>query len=139
MLFGDRLRELRTERGLSQDDLAQAMGYTKTAISQYELGKRVPSYPTLTKMAAYFGVTTDWLLGRTDRRRSVLHGSEEEAAPDTPKSAAQRRIYDVAARAGQLPPDKIDQIADAMDAIMRMIEGPDANKHDGKKGGTERT
>lgn len=136
-VFGDRLRRLRLERDLSQKELGAALGVGNTTVSQWETEVNEPGQDMLAKIAQHFGVTADYLIGRTDDRRLSTAGGGN--APDTPKTVAQRRIYDVAARAGQLPPDKIDQIADAMDAIMRMIEGPDANKHDGKKGGTERT
>lgn len=77
MALGDRLRQIRTDHGLSQGDLAEALGYTKTAISQYELGKRAPSLETLRRMTEFFGVTTDWLLGRDVTLVSGLAYKEE--------------------------------------------------------------
>ena len=66
--FGERLNHLRTEKGLSQEKIAQELGYSKGAISFYELGKRNPDIAFLDTAANYFGVSTDYLLGRTPNR-----------------------------------------------------------------------
>ena len=61
-----RIRELRIQRNLQQKDLAAALEIAANTLSQYENGKREPDQETLIKLADYFGVTTDYLLGRTD-------------------------------------------------------------------------
>lgn len=63
--FGERLNHLRTEKGLSQEKVAQELGYSKGAISFYELGKRTPDIVFLDAAAKYFDVSFDYLLGRT--------------------------------------------------------------------------
>jgi len=63
--FADRLRYLRTARGLSQGDLASALGLSKQAISSYETRGAEPSIDTLRKMAAFFGVSVDYLTGES--------------------------------------------------------------------------
>lgn len=63
MEFKDRLRNLREMRQMTQPELAEAVGSTKQAISQYELGKRRPDYELLSTIADYFNVSTDYLLG----------------------------------------------------------------------------
>jgi transcriptional regulator with XRE-family HTH domain len=67
-LFGERLRVLREEKNMSQEELAEAFGLGKAAISGYERGKRTPSFDLLVGLADYFQVSTDYLLGRTDDR-----------------------------------------------------------------------
>ncbi|MEI3530140.1 MAG: helix-turn-helix domain-containing protein [Bacilli bacterium] len=62
-LFGDRLRELRVSKNLSQDDLGKILGVRKSSISNWETDKATPTYDILTKLAQYFSVTTDYLLG----------------------------------------------------------------------------
>ena len=61
--FGDKLRALRENRGLSQKELADKVATHKNAISNYESGKRVPPADILQNIASYFDVSTDYLLG----------------------------------------------------------------------------
>lgn len=65
-LFGERLKELRTEKGLSQDQLAKKVGLTHTAIGLWELGKRIPNFNAVITLAKFFNVTTDFLAGLED-------------------------------------------------------------------------
>lgn len=61
--FGDKLRTLRTEAGMSQTDLAKRLNITKSVISYYELQERTPSPDVLIRLADIFHVSTDYLLG----------------------------------------------------------------------------
>jgi len=65
-VFKERLVKLRTDKGLSQYDLAKALGLSRGQLSNYELGTRQPDNATLIKIANFFDVTTDYLLGRTN-------------------------------------------------------------------------
>ena len=66
MLLSQRLKELRAAKGLSQAALADILGRTQQAIGKWEVGRSEPDGATLLKLAAYFNVTTDYLLGLTD-------------------------------------------------------------------------
>jgi len=59
------IKRLREEKGLSQKDVAEHLGITRQAIASYELAKREPDYETLHKLADFFGVSADYLLGRS--------------------------------------------------------------------------
>lgn len=59
----DRLRQLRFEKSMTQTELADALNLSKAAISTYETGLRSPTDETLIKMAQFFGVSSDYLLG----------------------------------------------------------------------------
>lgn len=61
--FGDKLRTLRTEAGMTQTDLARRLNITKSVVSYYELQERTPSPDVLIKLADIFHVSTDYLLG----------------------------------------------------------------------------
>lgn len=61
-----RLKELRTKRRLSQARLAMELNMSQNTISRYETGEREAGYETLIALADYFGVSVDYLLGRTD-------------------------------------------------------------------------
>lgn len=62
----ERLKELRTKRHISQVKLAMDLGMNQNSISRYENGEREADYETLITFADYFGVSVDYLLGRTD-------------------------------------------------------------------------
>jgi len=62
-VFAERLRELRTEKGLSMKQLALAIKTTDAAISNWENDINEPKITYLKVIAIYFGVTTDYLLG----------------------------------------------------------------------------
>lgn len=66
MEFKDRLSKLRKELGLTQEDLAKKIGYTRTAISAWEIGRNEPSYSDIVKIADFFNVSTDYLLGKSN-------------------------------------------------------------------------
>ena len=70
MEFGQRLKELRKNAGLSQKQLGQLIGVTKSVISFYELQDRSPSPLVLVKLSGVFHVSTDYLLG-LDRRETI--------------------------------------------------------------------
>lgn len=61
--FGQRLKELRVQAGMTQLQLAQRMGVTKSVVSFYELQERTPSPDILVKLSGIFKVSTDYLLG----------------------------------------------------------------------------
>ncbi|MCI9170838.1 MAG: helix-turn-helix transcriptional regulator [Lawsonibacter sp.] len=62
--FGKRLKTLRKEKGLKQTDMADIMGMTDRQYQRYEYGMINVPATTLNFFADYFGVTTDYLLGR---------------------------------------------------------------------------
>ena len=61
--LGSRIKQLRMQKGLTQTQLAERLGITKSMISAYECGLRYPSLDMLIKFANSFHVTTDYLLG----------------------------------------------------------------------------
>ncbi|MBR4212127.1 MAG: helix-turn-helix transcriptional regulator, partial [Oscillibacter sp.] len=63
-----RIKEARMARGLSQKDFAAIVNIAPNTLSQYETGKREPDLKTLSKLADYFGVSVDYLLGRGERQ-----------------------------------------------------------------------
>lgn len=63
MDFSQRLRELRKQRGLTQEELAKELEMAKSSISMYENGKRKPSFEVLELFADFFNVNLDTLYG----------------------------------------------------------------------------
>lgn len=68
--IGERLAELREEQGLTQEDLAEQIPVGRSTIGSYETNNSQPSYAVLIELADFFGVSTDYLLGRTKIRNA---------------------------------------------------------------------
>ena len=106
--FSQRLRLLRTQRGLTQQQLAQALGVSKSSVNMYERGEREPGLETLAAMADLFEVDLDELTGRTQ---------------PPPETAEERRVRMLARRAAGLPQEEYDRILrnfeDTIDIYLR--------------------
>lgn len=66
LTFSDRIVELKANRNLLQKNIAEAIGVTVRNYQRYEKGEQQPTLPVLTRLADYFGVSIDYLVGRTD-------------------------------------------------------------------------
>jgi transcriptional regulator with XRE-family HTH domain len=66
MNYGDRLKRLREDKKLSQQQLADRLNINRSTYARYELAQTQPDYDTLKKIADFFQVSIDYLLGRTD-------------------------------------------------------------------------
>ena len=75
--LGDRLKNLRTSKGLTQKQVAERIGIAMSTLSGYELEDKHPSYFTLMKLARLYGVTTDYLLGMEETRQIDVSGLDE--------------------------------------------------------------
>ncbi len=64
--FSQRMEELRKKKGLSQRAVAEAVGITSRTYQRYEAGEREAAVSTLIRMADFYDVTVDYLVGRTD-------------------------------------------------------------------------
>lgn len=76
--FGIILKTQRLKEDLTQAQLAQKLGVTKSVISAYETGLRLPSYDILIHIAKIFNVSTDFLLGVENKRDIDLSGLSQE-------------------------------------------------------------
>ena len=76
--FGNRLRALRIGKGWTQEQLSKRLGVTKSVISAYETSLRYPSYDILIRIAAVFGVSSDYLLGIEQRQTLDISGLTAE-------------------------------------------------------------
>lgn len=76
--FGEKLRELRKEKNLTQKQLASLIGVRHSVISLYELGDRIPSPEVIKKLSVNLHVTSDYLLG-IERNESIdVSGLDEQ-------------------------------------------------------------
>ena len=68
--FGAKLKDLRKQAGMTQQQLADKLGITKSVVSYYELSERTPSPEVLKELALIFRVSADYLLG-IDRTKTI--------------------------------------------------------------------
>jgi len=78
MKLDERIRELRLARGLSQVDLADSLGVTKQSVSNWENSNIQPSIDMLIRLANYFSVSTDYILGMDDRDYIEVTGLDDK-------------------------------------------------------------
>lgn len=71
MRLGNRLKQLRQEKGLTQAQLGAIFNLAESTISLYESNKRTPDYTTLIKLIHFFQVSADYLLGSSEERLST--------------------------------------------------------------------
>lgn len=71
-MLSQRLLELRKEKNLTQQEISKLLKMARTTYSGYENGSREPDNVTLDKIANFYGVSVDYLLGRTDQKNQVL-------------------------------------------------------------------
>ena len=101
-IIGIRVKQLREKTGLSQAKLAKALGeVSQPVIARYEAGDCFPSYPVLIKIADYFNVSTDYLLGRTDNLVLYVQAESGDKVDDfielcfDPKTQANARLKEI--------------------------------------------
>jgi len=67
--FGERLKELRNTKQLTQKEFSKVVGITERAYQNYEINASFPSFKTLIFLADYFKVSLDYLIGRSDNSK----------------------------------------------------------------------
>ena len=72
--FGEKLKQVRSQRNLTQTDLGEMLGVSKSVISSYENGSHYPPYDILLSLSRIFGVSTDYLLGAEKNRTINVDG-----------------------------------------------------------------
>ena len=75
--LNDNIKKMRVLRGLSQVEFAKIIGVTKQCVSNWENDNVMPSVEMLVKLADYFGVTTDYILGRSEKNTIDVSGLTE--------------------------------------------------------------
>lgn len=92
--LGERLKALRTENKLTQTQVSERIGVAVSAVSSYESGVRLPSYPVLIKLSRLYHVTTDYLLGVKNKEMiDISDLSEDDRAVVKATVAALRARY----------------------------------------------
>lgn len=106
-----RLKKLREERGLSLDDLVSIFNINKSTLSRYENNLREAKQSVIVELADYFGVSTDYLLGRTDDP-----GQKTEPAP---QNESERLDAEFAQKFNLLSESEKQAIAAMIDVVLQ--------------------
>lgn len=70
-MIGDRIAELRKDKGMTQEMLAEYLNVTRSSIGNYEKGVNEPSLQVVTKLCELFGVSADYLLGLSKHKYNI--------------------------------------------------------------------
>ena len=87
-----RLKELREEQGLTQNDVAEAIKTSRTNIGRWEKGENEPAASFVIQLANFFECSTDYLLGRSDDFGSVT--VKKEKSPTDNLSAEEKELLE---------------------------------------------
>jgi transcriptional regulator with XRE-family HTH domain len=108
-MFADRLKKARKRKNMYQKELAAALGVSRSAVTSWETGARVPEFETLKLLADVLEVSTDYLLGRTD--------DPTPKAADTPPPK-QDPLSELLQRFETRNPDTLT-VEEALDIVLR--------------------
>lgn len=112
-----RIRELREEQGISLDKLGEIFHVQKSSLSRIETGKQEPKADLINGLADYFGVTTDYLLGRTDERTFTVR-DEKSIQNDLKKIMEEFKT----GKAGPVCYDGVEFESDELELIENAME-----------------
>lgn len=120
--FKNVFKRLRTSSKLTQAEMALKLGVSKSTISMYENGNREPDFETLEKIADFFNVDTDYLLGRTEKTSILpetighyyLNDETREIAQEVFEKPELRSLFHVAR---DIPPERLKAHIDFMKSL----------------------
>ena len=101
-LIGSRLRIAREQKKLNQKEAAELIGLSNVVLNRYENDERLPDVNTLSKLAEFYGVTTDYLLGRTDIKDPFTKADADDIQPTPPE-----RYLTLQKKIGELSPESL--------------------------------
>lgn len=106
-----RLRSLRERAGATQDEVAEACDISRVTLARYENGSRMPVIKNAARLAKYYGVKTDYLVG-------------SEKLETVTVSFGDKKRADILAQLESLPDDKLDQVLEYAQFLAGRQEAP---------------
>ncbi len=94
-MFSERLKQLRTEYNLTLEDVGNKLSVHRSTISSYESGTRTPDIKMLQKLSDLFGVSTDYLLGKSDEREVTYSIASYSGIKEAMKDMSEDDINEV--------------------------------------------
>ena len=120
--FKTTLKNLRNARGLTQGELADRIGISRSRLSMYELGQREPDFETLESIADFFNVDIDYLMGRTNKTTVVpesyyLDEEARDLAEFLHKNPDYKVLFDASRRVRREDIEFVKQMIDRMGGV----------------------
>ena len=119
-MIGSKLRTLRSSRKITQMDMAKLLGCARTTYTQYETGVSEPDFETLVKLADYFNVSVDYLLGRTDSAQPAYTAPPAESDDDIKVA--------LFGGAGEVTPEMWDEVLNFIEFVKEKERKKNENK-----------
>lgn len=104
-MFGERLKKVRKDNHITQTQLGKQLGFYHSAIVKWEKGISEPNFDTLLKIAAYFNVSIDYLLGRSDDYLPIKrpeYALAEKFATDYKQLLTDKSFQDITAMCNEI-------------------------------------
>lgn len=115
MAFGEKLRKIRNEAGITQKELADKIGVKRTTVSGYETEGKEPPYNTLIKIAQTLNCSIDYLLGYAEE-----NNSKDKAQDNFYEKLSKREDLQLLVKETEdLNPDSIKRIINIIDLIKK--------------------
>ncbi|EHQ92188.1 helix-turn-helix domain-containing protein [Desulfosporosinus youngiae] len=114
-MIGSRLKELRAKKQITQEELGKIAGVTTSMIGMYEIDARKPSFEVIEKIADYFNVTVDYILGRessaeNEKLKPLTPKEEKDIAKDLEKMLSNLESEDSLAFMGEPMDDETKEL-----------------------------
>ena len=119
MKFSNRLRKLRIEKKMKQEEIAKKFNTSKAAISNYENDYRKPNMDLISDLADFFDVSVDYLLGRTDVRKIEMPAELKKFMDKHGIDYIESAKY---AREKGIPPEDIKVMIDTFEELKPIID-----------------
>lgn len=128
-MFHQRLKSLRLERKMTQQELGDALGIPRGTMAGYE-SLREPDVATMRKMADYFGVSVDYLVGATDVRQPAR--SDSFQLPQilitlTDLANSKASVSEIMAELPELSNDQLNRVVGYIQALRAVSDNPDVS------------
>lgn len=112
------IRDLRKSQGLMQKELAEMLQVAQNTLSTWELGKYDPSIKALNQMADIFGVSVDYILGRTDEPAEETQQEETSGNKEFSASTQSAKVWMIVQKLYTLDPDQLAAIELIVNSMM---------------------
>lgn len=134
----ERIKELRQALGIRQVDMASDFGISQSTLSTWEGGRYEPDLATVTKLADYFGVSIDYLVGRTSNPKTANEIADRLGILDKERTHEEERVYmalqnddkfrETMMRIYSLPEDVRASFAEFANALIELDRNAKKNK-----------
>lgn len=135
-MFQIRLKELREAAGYSQYSFAREFGVAQSTVGGWEAGKREPNFETIQRIADFFGVSVDYLLGRADEKKEPALTKKDERDIEKILAAAKIQLENqegLMFDGDPASPEAIESILSAMELGLQAAKMRNKEKYTPKK------